>query len=619
MLNKGIERRTTRGAMRRRLHVLAALAGCALAAQAQQPAASAPSAAPGMRGAHDLARELNGASSEAPPKASAARVPPALLDEARRAAAAGDRRRASQLLWQAVPAAPDDVDALVLLGRTELDQVHCTALEQVRRAAALRPADPVAGVLFARTLASCGDQAQSARALDRWIGDPRTSADARAEALAWRAMAEIARGGNALASGEEDARAALRSDDRIPLPWQALFHLHLRQHMFEDALADIDRIAAAGAPAQDLALLRGFVFQRRGRDDEADAALSRTLAIEPGHTTALLLRSAARLHRRDLDGAFQDARELVANQPNSPDYWDAMMEVQFQRGDFKGARDAVDQKIRMVPDQPRFLAQRAELDADLGDDRGAVAGYDRSLELDASDADVWIDRATPLWRLDRGSDAVASCLKGLALSDTPRHRTICTVVEWQAGDHVRAVATLDRMLAEMASIETPDGLYWKKYLAYEMLSYGRMKDAAAWLASTRKEDPENVYVALLLYAARALSGDEAAARAELAARPAQPKPAWEDHLVDYALRRIDDDALVRLSSTGSADDVPGQACESAFYRGLRHWIDDDVAGGRALLANAASTCPNGFNERLIARGWLAAGPGATGAAQKGAR
>ena len=620
MFNKVLElARATQGA-RRQLASFAALTTFALAAQAQQMAASAPSTNPGVRSALDLARQLSesfGAPEEAPPQASATRVPAAVLDQARRMADAGDRRGASKLLWPAVRVAPDDVDALALLGRVELDQTHCKGLAQVQHAAALSPADPVVGVLLARTSTACGGEpAEAARLVDLWIGDSETPPTARAEALAWRALVEVERGGDALKSAEEDARAALRADDHIQLPWQALFHVHERQDKAEDALADIDRIAAAGAPPQDIALFRGLLAMHFKHYDEAEIELSRTLTIEPGHLIALLSRSRERRFRADLDGALRDARELVANESNNPDYWDTLMQVQFARDDFAGARDAVDQKLRLQPDDAGFWAERAELDGGLGDYEGAVADYDRSLALNAADADAWIDRATPLWRLDRGSDAVASCLKGLSLSDTPKHRSTCTVVEWQAGDDPRAVETLDRVLARTEGIEVIGSEYWRNNLGMEMLAYGRMKDAAQWLKSSQKEQP-STYGAVFLYVARALAGEEPAARAELAAWPKPPELRWQDHLVDYAVRRIDDDALVRLSTTGDAEDLPGKACETTFYRGLRHWIDGDTDGGRALLSSAASTCPRTFNETRIARGWLAAGPGAASAVTGG--
>ena len=86
---------------------------------------------------------------------------------------------------------------------------------------------------------------------------------------------------------------------------------------------------------------------------------------------------------------------------------------------------------------------------------------------------------------------------------------------------------------------------------------------------------------------------------------------WAGHLADYAVRRLDDDALTKLAAVDSPGDYPGQACEATFYVGLRHWADGDVPGGKTLLVRAANECPRTFTEAAIARAWLAAGPGAT--------
>ena len=542
------------------------------------------------------------------------KAPADLVDSARKAAAAGDRRGAVEILHRAVAAAPDDTDALLMLGRVENDQIHCAALEPLTRAASLRPDDPVIGVEFARAHAYCEGGARALSLLERWLPDPRTPPAARAEGLALRSMMRLSDGDHSqLKLSDDDAREAVRIDASVLLAQQAMYHVHDCQGRYEELLGDVDRLKAAGAPPQDVSVYRGMALMQLERDEEADVELTNALSIEPGNFLALTSRTRERLRRGNAEGATQDALEMVKIWPNKADYWDSVMHAQAMRGDFKAALEAVEQKIRLQPGNARFLTERADLKDDLRDYKGAVADYDRSLALDASEPDTWIDRAMSLRRLDRGSDAVASCLKGLALSDTPRHRSTCTVVEWQAGDHLRAVETLDRVLSEKGGVELLAGEYWTNNFAMETLSYGRMKDAVAWWTQSQKIDPDWAYGALFLYVAHSLSGDEAGARAELAVRSGHAQPRWQDHLVDYVARRIDDDALLRLASTGAAEDLSGQSCEAAFYRGLRHWIDSDVESGRALLASAATICPRTFNESLIARGWLAAGPGATNA------
>jgi len=541
------------------------------------------------------------------------KAPADLVDSARKAAASGARRGAVEILHRAVAAAPDDTDALSTLGRVENDQMHCEALEPLTRAASLRPDDPVIGIELARAYAYCDGGARASSMLQHWLSDPHTPPTASAEGLAVRSMLRLNDSDPGhLKLSDDDAREALRIDPTAPIARQAMYHVHDAQGKYDELLADVDLLEAAGAPARDVSAYRGMALMQLKRDDEAEVELTKTLAIEPGNFLALTSRTKERLRREDAEGAAQDALAVVKLWPNKTDYWDSVLQAQAMRGDLKAALEAAEQKVRLQPDNAVFFAERADLKGGLRDYKGAVADYDRSLALDASDPDAWIDRATPLWQLDRGSDAVVSCHKGLALSDTPRHRATCTVVEWQVGDHAHAVQTLNDVLGGKDGVQLLSGSYWVKNFAMELLSYGRLREAAAWLKLSQKQH-DWTYGAVFLYVARSLAGEEAGARAELTARAKPVKPQWRDHLVDYAAHQIDDVELMRLSNTGVQDDLPGQACEAVFYRGLRHWVDGDVAGGRTLLASAASTCPRTFNEALIARGWLAAGPGATSA------
>jgi len=142
-----------------------------------------------------------------------------------------------------------------------------------------------------------------------------------------------------------------------------------------------------------------------------------------------------------------------------------------------------------------------------------------------------------------------------------------------------------------------------------LISYGRAKEAVPFLQISLKRWPGADYNRLFLYLARALSGDEAAARAELASPSTEQSEQWAGRLIEYETRRLDDDALRKLATVDVTGNLAGQACEASFYIGLRHWIDGNVAAGEALLIRAANECPRTFTEAMIAKAWLAAGPG----------
>ncbi|MCK9689184.1 DUF3857 domain-containing protein [Scleromatobacter humisilvae] len=541
------------------------------------------------------------------------KAPSDLMDSARRAAAAGDRRGAVEILHRAVAAVPDDTDALLMLGRLETDQIHCEALEPLTRAAILRPDDPVIGVEFARTLAPCGNRAQAVATLAHWLADSRTPPAARAKGLALRSMMALNDNAPAkLASADDDARAAVRADAGVPLAWQAMFHVHVQQGKFQEALEDVDRMKAAGAPAQDVALYRGVGLVHLKRDAEGEAELTTSLTVEPGNFIALESRTEERLRRDDAEGAAQDALALTRAWPNEPAYWESLRKAEVARDHAAPARDALDHQIALQPGQAALWDERTKLDIALGDHKTALDDFDKEIALNASDAGAWVERAVELWRVDRGGEAVQSCLKGLELFDTPLNRSACAVVEWETHDHARAVKALDSLPARRQELETANQVYWFGEVGEALMSYGRAKEAIPFLrrALQTRSHWSQAYGQLFLYFARALSGDEAAARQELVARTPEHVEPWPGHLMAYAAHRLDDDALRKLAAVDAPGDFAGQACEAAFYIGMRHWVDGDVVGGKALLAHAANDCPRTFNEAKIAQAWLAAGPGA---------
>ena len=424
-----------------------------------------------------------------------------------------------------------------------------------------------------------------------------------------RSMMGLENDDSQLTRSEHDARAALDIDSGLPVAWEAMFHVHVHQGKFQEALEDASRMKLAGAPAQEVALYRGTALGRLGRDAEAETELTSSLAVEPGNFLALEAREKERLRRNDAEGAAQDLLELVKIWPSNADYWESLKNAEDAGDHAALARDALDHQIALQPGQAGLWEERAKLDAAMGDHKTALDDYDKAISIDSSDSATWIERAPELWRLSRDSEAVSSCLKGLELKDSALNRSACAVVEWETGDHARAIKTVDSLLPHREEMEAADKAFWFADVGEALMSYGRAKEAVPFLRRALQSRPHWSYGPLFLYFARAMSGDEAAARTDLAARPMEHPDQWPGHLADYLSRRLDDEALRNLTSVDAPGDVAGQACEANFYIGLRHWLDGDVAAGKALLALAASECPRTFTETKIAKAWLALGPG----------
>ncbi|MEK7866614.1 MAG: protein kinase [Planctomycetota bacterium] len=118
----------------------------------------------------------------------------------------------------------------------------------------------------------------------------------------------------------EDASKALGADPSLDT---ALARIHLRFHRPEDALADLDRGAAAGALPADAAVLRARAELALGRADRALAALSNAPAVAETarvRASALVALDRAEEALAVLDDAFDqaasseaDAREIAGD------------------------------------------------------------------------------------------------------------------------------------------------------------------------------------------------------------------------------------------------------------------------------------------------------------------
>jgi len=232
------------------------------------------------------------------------------------------------------------------------------------------------------------------------------------------------------------------------------------------------------------------------------------------------------------------------------EYWESLKKAQEAAEHTALARDALDHQIALQQPQADLWDERANLE---WDHNTALADYDKALAIDNSDIEAWLHRAVELWRLDRGEEAVKSCLKGLALNDAPPNRTICAAIEWRTGDHTSALKTLDTLPSHREEMEAANMLYWFDDVGEALMSYGRAREAVPFLRGALRRQPDSSYIALLLYFCSAMSGDEVKAREELSARSTTEMSPWPAHLTDYAAHRLDDDALRKLAAVGAPE------------------------------------------------------------------
>ena len=198
--------------------------------------------------------------------------------------------------------------------------------------------------------------------------------------------------------------------------------LHRDLGRYEDAYADVNRLAAIGAdalqpdsPAGALAgALLGTVYLALGRPLEAVAELDRALAANPTLPWALAHRGDA--HRR--------------------------------AGRYDLALADLDQALLLDPDDAFALATRGTLSRDLGRYDEAVADLGRALAIDPEVPWVLAARGLAYQRAGRNDAALADLDHALRLQpDLGWALAARGAVRRELGDNAQALADLDRAVA----------------------------------------------------------------------------------------------------------------------------------------------------------------------------
>lgn len=360
---------------------------------------------------------------------------------------AGDLDAAQSTFARWAQLFPDDADAHRWLGRVRLERADPVgALPHLERWAELRPEDADAAyfVAEARLAARVGVEASAAfrRGLAAHaagdlegaalaFAEARAAAPEYAEAHAWAGRVALERGAPAEAVLAFGAALALRPDDA---GWAYFLRVAEVERdfgvaagrAFFEGLAAYERGAVAEAAERFAAAAeanRGFgeawvwaarSWQETGRLEDAEAAWSRVLELDPSDERARFFRDRLReqlAYGRDADpevarafaagvAAFEAAdlatararfEEVVAADPGSGLAWSWLGRVAYTVRDFAAAADAYGRAAALLPDDAdvAWFAEDAAFRAGASDADPSDAAADGvpDPEPDARDAD----------------------------------------------------------------------------------------------------------------------------------------------------------------------------------------------------------------------------------------
>jgi Flp pilus assembly protein TadD len=273
------------------------------------------------------------------------------LDEARRLIATGAAGEAALLLEHTLAAAPDDADALVLLGtaRAILAQ-RSPSLDALRRAVALRPDSAAAHHALCMALARFGETEAARAACEAALEREPRLATARVN------LGLILAAQDRPAEAEAQLTRALEAEPEPVTRAQALY-------------------------------LRGRLRRQQGRVAEAIQDLAESVRLRPEQPQAWLELGLARIDTSAHDGAIEALARAVALDPQSYEARYALGSQYMRGGDAGRAVPELRAALRLKPDE-------REVVYGLGRALRATGANDEAAELLRSLAERSRGRAT---------------------------------------------------------------------------------------------------------------------------------------------------------------------------------------------------------------------------------
>ena len=251
-----------------------------------------------------------------------------------------------------------------------------------------------------------------------------------------------------LGDAEKAYRECITLDPRRVEVWLQLSEIWLEQGRLDEAMAAVDRIAAARGVGPQVHYQRGFIFSKQGQFAAAERELRAALALKPDHADAwyvLGLNAQRQGHDTDAIAAFQAAIRI---RPDDADAWFNLGNASARLGKEAEAAEALGRfaAVQRARDQDRaraatLRALQVGAAADLAAGHAARATGQAREALALAPATCWALRT--LAQIDMAEGRRAQAEEGLkraaavAPPDPQEQRDLATAFR-QAGDEAAA-------------------------------------------------------------------------------------------------------------------------------------------------------------------------------------
>ena len=160
-----------------------------------------------------------------------------------------------------------------------------------------------------------------------------------------------------------------------------LYQVYLETNQLEEALALAIRLAAEDPGNLGAAMAVATTYERMGRLEEAEEALSIALEYHPDRFVLYARLARMRRARGDLDGEIRLYREVLSEYPEHYGTWISLGEAQIAQNDFDGAIETHVQILELYPEDPEILRRLASLEFGAGRYEDAAQRLNMATEL----------------------------------------------------------------------------------------------------------------------------------------------------------------------------------------------------------------------------------------------
>jgi tetratricopeptide (TPR) repeat protein len=352
----------------------------------------------------------------------------------------------------------------------------------------------------------------------------------------------------------------------------------------------------------------GSALYEQDKIDDAIAEYRNAIGLDPhfasvhaGLASAFNVRGKISKSKAQQDLAIAEYRKAINRDPgNATAHYNYGLAL---RGQGK-LQQAIDEFMKTVGLNPRHAAAHYDLGITLhgqGKTDEAIRELHKAIEFDSHSAAAHYNLAVALHGTGNADQAKAEFETAIAeyrklierdARDATAHKS--------RGDVLFAIEDLNGAIADYTKAIEIERHYVDAFAARGDANFTLTRYEAAVFDFSRavQHQPDNAYLVLWLYLARARLGSPSAA-AELQTSAAKLKqPNWPYPVVELFLGGRVPEATLAAASNAN------ESCEAQFYIGEWHLLRDNHTAAAEPLKAAAATCPTYFIESTAARAEL---------------